>query len=521
MGAVNPFSSGGAQTNTLSIVQSLLQQQQQQNNLLASLCPQLGLQAPSNPVVQPQVYQPPIVQQVQGVTQPQLVQPPQQVVNQLPQQQTQLQQPQQQPLVQPQSQPLAQQQLPPQPQQSAQSAPQSPTGVAPQGAGPSRSRPRGRHGAKRPRSRSPSPLFSELDYNSEDYAEDEPEPDPEDEISLSYRERLAVVYRLLEDKLPPPPQSRPVVRSVADDPAPSSTAPPLPEALPWSPAVASAISSLQSFLQPSADPTSSRSLGHRSQRRSVGKYLSLPESGVSGRFYKFLDDGSPSFPSFAPLPEDGLADVCDGPFVAAPEVRLPYKAAVDLEQGLRRLVGIASHADWLSAASLRAAGELEGASSQLSPLLQSWNRANSDLVQLASWAVANLLLARRDAFARSFSQDLPVDRRTWLRTQSLSSSLLFGGRVDDARDLCRDNRRDRAFSSVLTSARQGSSSASRFSPSSASKKRRKGGAPSSGASRGRGSSRGGGRGSHQSRRGGRGAGRGQATPSGGSQSSKA
>ena len=389
-------------------------------------------------------------------------------------------------------------------------APLAPRPVAARPRSPSR-------GRRRHRSPSPAEYSSDEDFGSEESWQ-EPEDEVEDETSLSYRERLRLVYQLLGDKLPQLPQAHHQVRSVVDEPRPQSPSSLLPESLPWSPGVSSAFSSLQSFLQPSSDPSSARRRGHKAQRRAAGKFLSLPEAGVSGRAYKFTEEG---LPLSAPLPEDGLADLCDTSFSAAPEVRLPYKAAVDLEEGLRRLAGVSSHADWLSAAAIKVARLQEGDSSSLVALLQSWNRANSDIMQLASWAVANLLLARRDAFSRAFSRDLPSDRRTWLRCQPLTSSLLFGGRVDEARELIRANRRDRAFTSVLSS--QTSAEKPLF-PSSASRKRKRA-SSSTGRQgsqwRGSGSAKRGGRDSSRSRRGGGGAGGKAATSSRGGKSSTA
>ena len=373
------------------------------------------------------------------------------------------------------------------------SSPQRPTAV------PARSRRRSRsprRERRRRRSPSPSPYSSDEHFSDEDYGEDEDIDEPEDDASFSFRERLNLVYSLLGDRLSLVPQVKPPVRSAADPPAATSSSLSLPEALPWSPGVPSAFNSLQSYLRPASDPDSARRRGHKAQRRAAGKFFSLPEASVSGKYYKFLEEVLPLVP---PLPEDGLADLCDSSFVPAPEVRLPYGAAVTLEEGLRRLLGVASHADWFSAAALTACGQLEGDTSQLSALLQSWNRSNSDIMQLATWAVANMFLARRDAFGRSFSADLPSDRRTWLRCQPLNSSLLFGGVVDEAREVLRDNRRDRAYSSVLTGQKKDKPFSS---SSSAPPRKRKRGASSGRQWRGSRAPRGGASQSSKSRRGG-------------------
>ena len=131
------------------------------------------------------------------------------------------------------------------------------------------------------------------------------------------------------------------------------------------------------------------------------------ESGVSPGPYHLLES---SFPPLAPRVEKDFSDLVDSSFTASLEVMLLYALAVDLEDGLCRLVAVSSFSDWMSVAVLRMFHQDSSHFQEdLLSLVQSWNQANVNTLQLLAWATSVVTLAWRDAFLQSVSQDLSFD----------------------------------------------------------------------------------------------------------------
>ena len=325
-------------------------------------------------------------------------------------------------------------------------------------------------GYRRKRRRSPSSSES-TQSESEDSDSDGSDLDGDGVSRSAFPQTLRSVCDILKDQLPTPSAQSTFRWSVADVGDPTSDDTPL--LLPPAPGIHRSFEGLQRKLTPtSLQPDASVSLPLRGKRKGIGTFLPLTDAGVSVKQLETFPDSS--FPLKPPEVEDDIADLSDkASYSFSPDVVIPFKTACSLDEGTRRMLAAASFGDWFSAAAIRLCRAEEPLDrDQVLSLLLAHNRLNCDVLRLASWSLANLTLARRDAFLRQSSPDLPKDRKEWLRCQSLTAGTLFDGKVEQARQACRSRRQDRVFSKFL-SGKQSKSSAAGFSSTSKGSKARK------------------------------------------------